>query len=85
MVSLADLVSVTSRTGFASVQRENGIRLVNLTGDIDEGDPARAEEIQRTIETEILPELAARLWHRIPNRWLGGTATVGFWPTHKPV
>ncbi|WP_371169456.1 efflux RND transporter permease subunit [Aliiroseovarius sp. 2305UL8-7] len=56
--SLADLVSVSSRTGFASVQRENGIRLVNVTGDIDEGDAARAEEIQRTIEAEILPELA---------------------------
>ncbi|MCK8464640.1 efflux RND transporter permease subunit [Aliiroseovarius sp. S1339] len=57
-VNLADLVSVRSRTGFASVQRENGIRLVKVTGDIDENNAARAEEIQRTIETEILPELA---------------------------
>lgn len=56
-VNLADLVSVRSRTGFASVQRENGIRLINLTGDIDETDPARAEEIQRALETEIMPEL----------------------------
>ncbi|WP_289040313.1 efflux RND transporter permease subunit [uncultured Aliiroseovarius sp.] len=57
-VNLADLVSVKARTGFASVQRENGIRLVKVTGDIDETNPTRAEEIQRTIETEILPQLA---------------------------
>ncbi len=57
-VNLADLVSVRSRTGFASVQRENGIRLVNVTGDIDENNAARAEEIQRTIATDILPEIA---------------------------
>ncbi|MDE9449565.1 efflux RND transporter permease subunit [Aliiroseovarius sp. Z3] len=57
-VNLADLVSVRSRTGFASVQRENGIRLVKVTGDIDENDAARAEEIQRTTEIEILPQLA---------------------------
>ncbi|MCK8483436.1 efflux RND transporter permease subunit [Aliiroseovarius sp. S2029] len=57
-VNLADLVSVRSRTGFASVQRENGIRLVNVSGDIDENNAARAEEIQRTIATEILPDLA---------------------------
>ena len=70
-VNLSDLVSVRSRTGFASVQRENGIRLVSVTGDIDEGDPARAEEIQRTIETEILPALAQD--HSISFR-LGGLA-----------
>lgn len=57
-VSLADLVSVTSRIGFGNVQRENGVRLVNVTGDIDESDPARAEEIQHALETEILPDLA---------------------------
>ena len=57
-VSLADLVSVRTRTGFSSVERENGIRLVNVTGDVDETDPARAEEITRTLREEILPKLA---------------------------
>ncbi|MCI2399580.1 efflux RND transporter permease subunit [Aliiroseovarius subalbicans] len=57
-VALADIVTVTSRTGFSTVRRENGIRLVSVTGDIDESDPARAEEIQRTLETEILPEVS---------------------------
>ena len=57
-VSLADLVSVRTRTGFSSVERENGIRLINVTGDVDETDPARAEEITRTLREEILPKLA---------------------------
>ncbi len=70
-VSLADLVSVQTRQGFATVQRENGIRMVNVSGDISEDNPARAEEIQRTIETEILPTLAET--HSIEYR-IGGLA-----------
>ncbi len=57
-VALADLVSVETRTGFSSVERENGIRLINITGDLDESNPARAEEITRALEREILPGLA---------------------------
>lgn len=70
-VSLADLVSVQARTGFATVQRENGIRMVNVSGEVAEDNPARAEEIQRTIETEILPTLAET--HSIEYR-IGGLA-----------
>ena len=70
-VSLADLVSVQTRQGFATVQRENGIRMVNVSGDISEDNAARAEEIQRTIETEILPALAKT--HSIEYR-IGGLA-----------
>ncbi|SMR81826.1 Multidrug efflux pump subunit AcrB [Aliiroseovarius halocynthiae] len=70
-VSLADLVSVQTRTGFATVQRENGIRMVNVSGEVSEDNPARAEEIQRTIETEILPTLAET--HSIEYR-IGGLA-----------
>ena len=33
-VPLADIVSVTQRAGFSSVQRQNGLRVVNVTGDI---------------------------------------------------
>ena len=58
-VPLADLVSVTQRTGFSTVRRENGIRTINVTGDISEDDPARAEEVQFALETEILPGIAA--------------------------
>ncbi len=57
-VSLADIVTVTSRTGFSTVVRETGQRVVSVTGDIDESNPDRAAEIQRALETDILPTLA---------------------------
>jgi multidrug efflux pump subunit AcrB len=58
-VPLADIVSVERRTGFSTVRRENGIRLISVTGDISEDDPARAAEIGRALETEILPRIAS--------------------------
>ena len=58
-VPLADLVSVEQRTGFSTVRRENGIRLINVTGDISEDDPARASEISETLKAEILPRIAS--------------------------
>ncbi|MCB4379697.1 efflux RND transporter permease subunit, partial [Synechococcus sp. MU1644] len=58
-VPLADIVSVERRTGFSTVRRENGIRLISVTGDISEDDPARASEIDRALEEEILPNIAA--------------------------
>lgn len=57
-VPLSDIVSVQTRTGFSSVERENGIRLINVTGELDESNPARAEEISRTLENELLPALS---------------------------
>ncbi len=58
-VPLADIVSVTRRTGFSTVRRENGIRLISVTGDISEDDPARATEIQTALENDILPRIAS--------------------------
>jgi multidrug efflux pump subunit AcrB len=58
-VPLADIVSVSRREGFSTVRRENGIRLISVTGDISEDDPARAAEIQTLLETEILPRIAS--------------------------
>ena len=58
-VPLADIVSVDRRTGFSTVRRENGLRLINVTGDISEDDAARASEIMEALEEEILPEIAA--------------------------
>lgn len=57
-VPLADIVSVQSRTGFSTVKRENGLRLISVTGDISEDDPARATVIQTSLEQEILPRIA---------------------------
>ena len=68
-VPLADIVSVTTRTGFATVRRENGLRVVNVTGDISEDDPARAAEITRALTEEILPDIAGT--HRVDYR-MGG-------------
>ena len=58
-VPLADIVSVDRRTGFSTVRRENGIRLINVTGDISEDDPARAEAIMQVLEEDILPTIAS--------------------------
>ncbi len=60
-VPLADIVTVDQRTGFSTVRRENGIRLVNVTGDISEDDPARAAEIAEALENDILPRIAEEL------------------------
>ncbi|MCK0151450.1 efflux RND transporter permease subunit [Marivita sp. S6314] len=58
-VQLADIVSVERRTGFSTVRRENGIRLISVTGDLSEDDPARANEIMQALEAEILPNIAS--------------------------
>lgn len=58
-VPLGDIVSVERRTGFSTVRRENGIRLISVTGDISEDDPDRAAEVQRALEEEILPRIAS--------------------------
>ena len=59
-VPLGDVVSVESRTGFSTVQRENGIALVSVTGDLDDEDAERATEIQEVINQTILPEIETR-------------------------
>ena len=58
-VALADIVNVDRRTGFNTVRRENGIRLISVTGDISEDDPARATEITQMLEADILPRIAS--------------------------
>lgn len=54
-VPLADIVTVTRTTGFASVLRENGLRVVTVSGDLAEDDPARASEVQAALRGEIVP------------------------------
>ena len=58
-VPLADIVSVDRRLGFGSVRRENGVRVVSVTGDISEDNPERASLIESTLQEEILPLIAA--------------------------
>ncbi|MGA0715625.1 MAG: efflux RND transporter permease subunit [Gemmobacter sp.] len=59
-VPLADVVTVSSESGFSTIRRENGLRLVSVTGDLDGDDPARAAEIRAEIEARLLPDIAAR-------------------------
>ncbi|MGB0902309.1 efflux RND transporter permease subunit [Halocynthiibacter sp.] len=56
-VPLSDIVTVESRKGFSTVRRENGIRLIAVTGDISEDDPTRAAEINEILRSEILPDI----------------------------
>lgn len=57
---LSDIVSVENQTGFSSVLRVNGVRLVTVTGEISEDDPARAAAIETALAETILPALEAR-------------------------
>ena len=57
---LADIVTVTESTGFSTVRRENGLRLISVTGDISEDDPARAAAVQESLEDTILPAVEER-------------------------
>ncbi|MFK7746444.1 MAG: efflux RND transporter permease subunit, partial [Roseobacter sp.] len=58
-VPLADIVSVEKRVGFSTVQRENGVRVISVTGDISQDDPQRASEIEAALSDEILPQIGA--------------------------
>ena len=59
-VPLADLVSVDRQAGFSTVRRENGIRIVSVTGDVSEDDPEAAQQVMEILESEILPDLASK-------------------------
>lgn len=58
-VPLADIVRVTQRSGFSSIRRENGARIVTVSGDLNEDDPDRAAEVQRALSEDILPQVTA--------------------------
>lgn len=58
-VPLADIVSVDRKTGFSTVRRENGVRVISVLGDISEDDAARASEIETRLQEVILPEIAS--------------------------
>ena len=59
-VPLADIVTVDTRTGFSTVNRENGVQLITVSGDLTDDDAERAAEITRIIQERILPDVQAR-------------------------
>ncbi|MEM1429208.1 MAG: efflux RND transporter permease subunit [Pseudomonadota bacterium] len=58
-VPLADIVEVERRSGFSTINRENGLRIVSVTGDVADEQADRAAEIRRQMEERILPALEA--------------------------
>ncbi|MCR9086729.1 MAG: efflux RND transporter permease subunit [Rhodobacteraceae bacterium] len=57
-VPLTDLVTLRQQEGYSVLRRENGRRVVTVTGDISEDDPARAQEITETLREAVLPAIA---------------------------
>ena len=57
-VPLGEIVTAESAIAFSTVTRENGRRLVSVTGALAEDDPARAAEIAATLRDDILPAIA---------------------------
>ncbi len=55
---LGDIVTVSTRQGFASIQRENGVQVVRVTGALAEDDPARARAVTDALAGTILPRLS---------------------------
>ena len=58
-VPLGDIVTVGTEAGFSVIRRENGERMISVTGDISDDDPSRAALITQALETEIMPQIAA--------------------------
>lgn len=59
-VPLNEIVRIDSRRGFASVRREDGQRVIRVTGDISEDDPEAASAVAAALSGDILPDIAAR-------------------------
>lgn len=59
-VLLSEIVTVDESLGFSTVRRENGLRLIRVSGDISEDDPVIAAEITEALQTTILPDVASR-------------------------
>ncbi len=58
-VPLADIVTVSARQGFSTIDRENGLRLISVTGDLNEDDPQRAEAVMTELREVIIPQIEA--------------------------
>ena len=58
-VPLADIVRTEVRSGFRTILRENGLRVVTVSGDLSEDDPQRATEIMERLREVIVPQIEA--------------------------
>ena len=55
--SLSDIVTIKSQYGFSSVTREDGQKLITVTGQLSEEDAEQAELVKDSIANEILPTI----------------------------
>ena len=58
-VPLADIVRTEVRSGFRTILRKNGLRVVTVSGDLSEDDPQRATEIMERLRDVIVPQIEA--------------------------
>ncbi len=56
-VPLSDIVSVERRTGFSTLNRQNGVLLIQVNGDLTDDNADRAAEIMQTLQESILPQI----------------------------
>ena len=56
---LADVVTIEERPGVSSILRENGKRVVTVTGDVNEDQPDAAAALDAALAATILPKIAA--------------------------
>ena len=59
-VPLTDIVTVESRRGFGTIRREDGARVVTVSGDVSEDDPDAAVAVTEALEADLLPRLETR-------------------------
>ena len=55
--SLSDIVEIKAQYGFSSVTREDGQKIITVTGQLSEEDAEQAEIVKDRIQNEILPAI----------------------------
>ena len=55
--SLSDIVEIKAQYGFSSVTREDGQKIITVTGQLSEEDAEQAEIVKDRIQNEILPSI----------------------------
>ena len=59
IVTLGEIASVSTRNGFASIRRENGLRVATVTGELDEDLTGASAAVREALDNRLLPAIAA--------------------------
>jgi len=59
ILTLGEVANITTREGFAAIRRENGLRVVTVTGDVEEDVPGAAADVRAALDERLLPAIAA--------------------------